>query len=315
MDRHCQTSYELLVHAMPEGVIVVDGQGNVQFANPAAAAILGLPVKGLTGHHFGVPANGVSEIEVSLGGDSKILEIGAVGVNWSGQGAYLATLRDITRQRLGQESLRTRSRRLVEALEKERRDIGHELHDQLGGALTSIKLALGATSRKLGGKADPDFREADDLLGEAMDLVSALSLSMWPDILDEFGLVEALRWRFERYTRETGVAVRLKESLGEERYPDIIEITAYRIIEESLTNAARHAGVSRVTVAVGSSPGKLSIQVRDRGRGFAPEKIGAASSGISIMQGRAFLIGGELIVDSSPGKGTCVTCELPSSIA
>jgi signal transduction histidine kinase len=146
-----------------------------------------------------------------------------------------------------------------------------------------------------------------------MDLVSNLSYNMRPDILNEFGLIEALKDYFERYTKQTGIKVSFKQQKLEERYPEIIQTSAYRIIQESLTNVARYADVNKVTVSMRSDSEKLYLQVEDQGCGFDPQQLDTTSSGIIGMQDRALVAGGELVVDSSPGKGTCVTCELSLS--
>jgi signal transduction histidine kinase len=309
-----QTNFRHLVDTMAEGVIVVDSGGHIQFTNPAAAGIFNLPESDFIGYHFGIPATvGITEFDTLVGQQRKILELNAVKTTWGDEHGYLITLRDITGQKRATERIRLLSHRLVEAQEKERRRIGHELHDEVGGALTSIKLALGRSEKKLGEKSQSELKNVDDLLDETMDLVSNLSYNMRPDILNEFGLIEAMKDYFERFTKRTGIKVSFKQQKLEERYPEIIQTTAYRIIQESLTNAARYADVNKVTVSVKSDSEKLYIQVEDHGCGFDPQQLDTTSSGISGMQDRASVAGGELVVDSSPGKGTCVTCELPLS--
>jgi PAS domain S-box-containing protein len=307
-----QANFRHLVNTMADGVVVVDSNGYIEFANPAATVIFDLPEKELIGYPLGLPASrGIAEIETQIGKQTKTLEINSVRINWDDRPAYLVTLRDITQQKRDRERIRTLSFRLVEAQEKERRQIGHELHDEVGGALTGIKLLLTKSIKSLGEKAQSELKDVNDLLDETMDLVSTLSHNMRPDILDEFGLAEALRWYFEIYTRQTGIEVRFRQVKLDERYPSAIETTAYRIIQEALTNVARYAGVKTATVTVRGDSGKLYIQVHDRGCGFDPGQIDFTSSGISGMQDRALVVGGKLVVDSSPGRGTCVTCELP----
>lgn len=309
---HYQANFVLLVNTMAEGVIVVDNQGFILFGNPAAAAIFDLPEKELPGYHFGVPAAlGITDIELPAGQQTKTIELDSVEVIWDGQQGYLATLRDITQQKRAAEMIRTLSYRLVEAQEKERREIGHELHDEVGGALTAVKMALSRAKKKLGEKSSSELNRVDEILDETMDTVSTLSQNMRPDILSDFGLTEALKWHFERYTGQTGIKVHFKQKLDAQKYADTIETTAYRIIQEALTNVARYAGVKEVTVDIHSDSEKLYIRVEDRGRGFDPQQLEEALGGITGMQDRAFLAGGELFVDSSPGRGTCVSCELP----
>lgn len=309
-----QSNFRLLIQTMSEGVFVIDKGGRIQFANPSAARIFNMPESELIGYHFGIPANeGTNEIQTQVGKQTKILELNVTNIIWDDQPSYLTTLRDITLQKRALERVRMLSHRLVTAQEKERREIGRELHDEIGGALTGIKLSLTKSEKKLGEKAQSELKNVNDLLDGTMDLVSTLSHNMRPDILDEFGLVDALKVYLEQYTKQTGIKVSFKKEKLDERCPDMIETTAYRIIQESLTNVARYAGVKKATVSIRSDSEKLYIQVEDQGCGFDPQQLGVSSSGISGMQDRASVAGGELIVDSSPGKGTCVTCELPLS--
>ncbi|MEJ2739380.1 MAG: sensor histidine kinase, partial [Dehalococcoidia bacterium] len=266
----------------------------------------------LTGYNFGFPeAEGITEIEVPIGTVVKVMELNTVKVIWENEESYLVALRDITEQKQAMDSIRTLSQRLAEAQEKERRHIGHELHDEVGGALTAIKMMLDRSQKKLGGKAESELHKVNDLVDETMDLVSTLSHNMRPDILDEFGLVEALKWYFERYTERTGIKVCFNQNLHDVKYADNIQTTVYRIIQESLTNAARYAGVDLLTVTIHSNPNVLHVQIEDHGCGFDPLEIAGDSSGITGMQDRATLMGGELFVDSSPGRGTIVICTLP----
>jgi len=309
---YSQFNFALLVRTIAEGVIVVDNQGCILFGNPAAAAVLNIPEKELPGYHFGIPVSlGITEVEIPVGQRVKIIELDSVEVNWDGQQGHLATMRDITQQKRTAEIIRTLSQRLVEAQEKERREIGHELHDEVGGALTAVKIALGRAKKKLGEKSASELNRVDEILSETMDTVSMLSQNMRPDILSDFGLAEALKWHFERYTGQTGIKVHFRQKLDAEKYSATIEVTAYRIIQEALTNVVRYAGVKEVTVDVHSDSEKLYIRVEDHGRGFDPQQLEEGLSGITGMQDRAFLLGGELFVDSSPGRGTCVSFELP----
>jgi len=307
-----QTNFALLVNTMAEGIVVVDNNGCVLFGNPAASAIFNLTQNELAGYHLGIPASlGITEIELPIERQINTIELNSVEVIWHGQQGYLVTLRDITRRKRAEQMVTMLSHRLVESQEKERQEIGHELHDEVGGSLTAVKMALGRAKRKLGHNSDLELKRIEDIVDETMDTVSTLSQNMRPDILSDFGLTEALEWYFERYTRRTGINVHFKQKPAIKRYAGTIETTAYRIIQEALTNVARYAGVKEVTMGVHDDSEKLYIQIEDRGRGFVPQKVGEAPGGISGMQDRAFLVGGELIVDSSPGKGTRISCELP----
>jgi signal transduction histidine kinase len=307
-----QTNFEHLINTMAEGVVILDKNGHIQFINPAAVAVFNVPEKQLIGYHLGIPASeGINEMQIRVEDQTRIFQMNAATITLAEEQAYLVTLRDITLQRKSMEQVRMLSHRLVTAQEKERRQIGGELHDEIGGALTGMKLLLAKSEKKLGKKAQSELKKVNDMLDETMDLVSNLSHSMRPDILDEYGLVEALEWYFTQYKERTGIKVNFKPDRSEREYPGIIETTAYRIIQESLTNVARYAEVDKATVVIWSDSEKLYIQVEDRGSGFDPHQIDIGSSGISGMQDRALAVGGALAVDSSPGKGTSVSCELP----
>lgn len=305
-----EESYQLLLQTMTEGVLVLDSANNIKFANPAAEAVFDLSHKNLAGQQFGLlVSEGVFEIEVPAGDDTRVLEVNTVPFHLDGEQGRLITLRDITQQKHSRQKIEELSQRVVEAQEKERRFIGHELHDEVGGALTAIKLAVSRTEKRLGESCGEELKKVKDLLDDTMDMVSALSQNMRPDILDEFGLLEALKWYFERYTAQTGICVQFRQNFDEERFPGIAEITAYRVVQESLTNAARYAETDKVTVTVNKDENILFIQVEDAGRGFDPTEVDMG--GITGMQDRAMVAGGQVWVDSCPGNGTCVICELP----
>ncbi len=155
--------------------------------------------------------------------------------------------------------------------------------------------------------------EAQALVNELMALVRDLSLDLRPAMLDDLGLLPTLLWHFERYTAQTSVCVTFKHSGLEGRFAPEVETAAYRIVQEALTNVARHAGVSEVTVRLWADQDTLGVQIEDQGTGFDPEAALAASAttGLAGMRERAVLLGGQLTVESAPGAGTHVTAELP----
>jgi signal transduction histidine kinase len=146
-----------------------------------------------------------------------------------------------------------------------------------------------------------------------MGRVRDLSLDLRPSMLDDLGLVPALLWHFERYTAQTGVRVDFSHTGLEERFPPEVETAAYRIVQEVLTNVARHAGVPEVTLRLWSEGSMVAVEMQDRGVGFDPEAALAAgtTSGLAGMHERATLLGGHLTVNSTPGEGTLVAAELP----
>jgi signal transduction histidine kinase len=220
--------------------------------------------------------------------------------------------------RSGRERLQTLSRRLVEVQESERRHIARELHDEVGQSLTGLLLTLDMTRRLPAEKVMDNLDEAQGMVNALIAQVRELSLDLRPAMLDDLGLLPAMLWHVERYTAQTGVHVTFKHiGLEGQRFPPQIETAAYRMMQEGLTNVARHAGVSEVIVRVWTNPDALNIQIEDGGAGFDPRLALAAglSSGLSGMRERAVLLGGHLRIDSAPGAGTRLTAELPLSPA
>ena len=216
--------------------------------------------------------------------------------------------------RLGRERQRLLSRRLVEVQEAERRSIARELHDQIGQVLTGLKLVLEMTARETGDLRNENLAEALSLVDELMAQVRELSLSLRPAMLDDLGLLPALIWQFERYTAQTQVAVDFKHRGVEGiRFDSEIETAAYRIVQEALTNVARHAGVDRANVRLWADEGGLYLQVEDLGRGFDPAAAmsSSVSSGLSGMRERANLLGGQLTIESEPDERTLLSASLP----
>jgi signal transduction histidine kinase len=200
----------------------------------------------------------------------------------------------------------------MEVQELERRNIALELHDEIGQVLTGLKLTLEVGSRVPAEDVQDTLSTARGLVNELMARVRNLSLDLRPAMLDDFGLLPTLLWHIEHYTAQTQVRVNFKHSgLEKRRFAPEVETAAYRVVQEALTNVARHAGVEEATVRVWTHQDTLSIQVEDGGRGFALESVaGRETSGLAGMRERTTLLGGQLKIDSSVGSGTRLLAEL-----
>jgi len=225
----------------------------------------------------------------------------------------LGVTRDITERKHAEDALRALSCRLVEVQETERRHIARELHDYIGQELTGLKFLLEMTSRLPAHSLRGKLNEALASINELVERVQDLSLDLRPAMLDDLGLISALLWHFERYQSQTGVRVAFSHRGIERRLDPEIETAVYRIVQEALTNVARHAGVKEASVRLVVNRGVLSVHVEDRGKGFDVEKAmdGGTSSGLTGMHERAVLLGGSLKVSSSPGAGTHITARFP----
>jgi signal transduction histidine kinase len=213
------------------------------------------------------------------------------------------------------ERLKTLSHKLIQIQENERRAIAQELHDEIGQALTGLKLSLEMANRLSSEPARASMKGALSLVNDLISSIRKLSVNLRPVALDDLGLLPALLWHFERYSRQTGVQVDFKhQNLDGRRFEQGIETAGYRIIQEGLTNVARHARTNLVEVRVWFDQSKLQLHIEDRGIGFdarVPDLM--TSSGLVGMHERASILGGSFTIDSQPGLGTRLMAELPCS--
>jgi signal transduction histidine kinase/PAS domain-containing protein len=206
--------------------------------------------------------------------------------------------------RLERERLEALSRRLVSLQEEERSRVSRELHDEIGQLLTSLRMALQSNTPVVG--------HVDQIVRDLFTRVRDISMSLRPPMLDDLGLASTLRWHCERFTSQTGVRVQLATSGMERRFPSEVELTVFRIVQEALTNVARHANVTEAEVALRIVPGWLEAHVIDRGAGFdAHSAHPVQSSGLTGMRERASLVGGRLSIHSEPGRGTRLIVRVP----
>ena len=213
------------------------------------------------------------------------------------------------------EQLQRLSRQLLQAQEAERHTLARELHDEIGQRLTGLGMLLSTINQQLlPDVARVRLADAEALVRRLLEQVRSLALDLRPAMLDDLGLVPALLWLFERYTTQTQIVVRFEHLLQEEqRFKMDVETVAYRIVQEALTNVARHAGVTEVTVRLWTDGDILSMIIVDQGRGFTPQAVRTHTSiGLAGMAERAVLLGGDLTIESRPGAGTRVTAVLPS---
>jgi len=231
----------------------------------------------------------------------------------------ICVIRDITTRKTAEESLRSYaqrlkflSSRLMEVQELERRNIALELHDEIGQVLTGLKLTLEVSTRLPLEDVGSSINQARDLVNDLMARVRNLSLALRPALLDDLGLLPTLLWHIENYTAQTKVKVNFKHhGLEKRRFTPQVETAAYRVVQEALTNVARHAEIHEATVRLWTDSDKLSIQVEDLGKGFDPDIVTKRdTSGLAGMRERTTLLGGQLKIESRPGGGTRLIAEL-----
>jgi len=212
-----------------------------------------------------------------------------------------------------QDRLHSLSRQLVEVQEQERRHVARELHDEIGQLLTGLKLTLEVIPRLAEDAGKAKVEQAKTMVNELMVQVRELSLDLRPAMLDDLGLLPTLLWYFERFTARTQVKVTHEHVGLDRRFRPEVETTAYRIVQEALTNVARHADTGAVTVRIRSDQDNLLMDIYDHGAGFDPDAVLAnpQSNGLYGMRERAMLLGGQLTLETAPGDGTRLIAELP----
>ena len=215
--------------------------------------------------------------------------------------------------RASEEQARSLTRRLVEVQESERRSLAMELHDEIGQQLTGLRLLV-ENSRRLGQpQNDETLVQAMALLDDLMEQVRDISLNLRPSMLDDLGLLPAILWLTNRYGAAAGMHVALEHSGLDRRFAPDIETTAYRVVQEALTNVARHANTSEAHVEVRANNGTLRASIRDGGSGFEVScaSFRAESLGLAGLRERVQLVQGSFEVRSDPGIGTELSVELP----
>ena len=212
-----------------------------------------------------------------------------------------------------QRDLRRLSARLVHAQEEERRSISRELHDEIGQALTAIKMELALAARRP--ESRQAIEEARAIADRTLQAVRDLSHLLHPSMLDDLGLPSTLEWYLKSFSRRTGIRAELFQDRMESRLALELELSAYRIIQEALTNAARHSGASLCRVYVQRLAHTLLITVEDDGKGFDPrsaETLERRGLGLVGIRERVSDLGGILRLESNPGRGTRLSAELPA---
>ncbi len=210
--------------------------------------------------------------------------------------------------------LQVLSRQLVAIQETERRQIALELHDEIGQYLTGLKLLMEGNEKLPEATRAQRLAQAGKLVNELIGRVRELSLDLRPAMLDDFGLVPALLWLFQRYESQTRVQVVFQNRLPEgERYDSELETAAFRTIQEALTNIARHAQTDEAEVTLWRNDRSLGIKIEDRGVGFDLDSVldQQRSSGLIGMRERVSLLGGRLDIDTALNHGTSLTIEFP----
>ena len=236
---------------------------------------------------------------------------------------HLGIQRDITdRHRAAEEiaesreQLRALAARLETIREEERTRIARELHDELGQALTGLKLDLAWIERRLSRHAQAELvTRCANLLGRLDDVmvsVRRIITELRPSVLDQLGLAEAIEWQAQEFAARTGLQLELSIDCDAPSPTGDVASAVFRMLQETLTNVARHAHATRVRVALDVAGDALTLDVADNGRGITSEELrGSHSLGLLGLRERALACGGSVSITGHPGLGTTVSLRLP----
>jgi len=227
-------------------------------------------------------------------------------------------VRDISDRRQAEERLQALSHRLLAVQENERRLLARELHDELGQELTAAQIQLQSLAAGRRRATSDLLAKTTAIIDRTLNRVRNLSLDLRPSMLDDLGLVVALRWQVDRSAQLADVKTSFVVDTPQQRYPAAIETACFRVAQEALTNAVRHAKATTIEVRLRREGAELVLEVRDDGIGFdVPEARQRAAHGDSLgllsMQERAVLAGGTWQVLSAAGAGTVVIARFPIS--
>ncbi len=215
------------------------------------------------------------------------------------------------------ERLQLLSQQLVDAQEAERRHIARELHDEIGQTLTAVKINLQAMQRRTDvSDLTTSLHESMDIVEQAIQQVRNLSLDLRPSLLDDLGLIATLRWYLDRQTRRAGLSAQFTATPPDLNLPANLETVCFRLVQEALTNALRHAQARTIQVDLQQHEKELRLVISDDGIGFEVEPtlkqvVYGKGLGLVGMQERVSLLGGRFELESTPGQGTQIRVFLP----
>jgi two-component system NarL family sensor kinase len=337
-------AYRVLIESMNEGALTLATDATILYANQCFARMVRRPLEQVVGSSLREflsaedratlrpllkrsAASGSKLPVMLIAGDGSRLpaqvSVRSMAKNGFKHASLGVVVTDMTEARRNEDSLRELTHRLAQSQESERGRVALDLHDHITQLLCATLFRCQALADKLSERDGPSKAEAmklSDMLGETAGEVTRISRQLRPSVLDELGLVAALRGAGTEFTNRTGVSLELACVRLTARLPAEVEIALYRIVLKALSNVEQHAQARHVTVRLTRPAGFVQLTIKDDGVGFDADRVahGEGGNGIGLlrMHERATYVGGTFKVKSTRGSGTeiCVRVPLPPSL-
>ncbi len=340
--RRSEEDFKSLIENALDLILTIDMDGVISYASPAIERLLGFKPEEFVGRDFrGTihPDDADKVMKVSKGvNPSTDIRVGHRDGTWryfegivkkrlrnSRVVGVTINARDITERKLADEELRSSrqqfrdlSAHLQAMREEERKKIARDLHDELGQALTALRMELSWLKKKLP-ENDKVLHEKVASISKVVDdtvrTVQRISTELRPGILDDLGLVPAIEWQAAEFQNHTGIKCEVSLNNKDLVLDQDRSAAVFRILQETLTNVARHANATRVKVTLNEKVGKLMLRINDNGKGITPRQIsGSKSLGLIGIRERAYSLGGEARIVGNAARGTTVTVTIPLSV-
>ncbi|WP_319242247.1 PAS domain S-box protein [uncultured Propionivibrio sp.] len=336
-----------MIESARDAIVTLDAQGRVLMANTAAVELLGISAEQAVGRRLialldgKIPARqldrlarsmdrshplpgveGIEVLDLNRDGRTLFVELSLSAAQFRGETLLTAVFRDATERRRAEQQLRDSHRQLQElsaslqrVREDERSRIARELHDELGQLLTGIRLEISW----LGGRLIPEQRQLSERIvaikeqiDQTIASVRRISSELRPLVLDDLGLVDAAHWYIDQFSERTGIQVERHLPDSDITCDSAVATALFRILQESMTNVARHAQASRLKVRLSHGSGEWRLDVEDDGQGFVYDDGQCCGNmGLVGMRERAQMLGGYLEVESASARGTRIRVVIP----